>query len=294
MEDIDFIIGIASYKRPEPKQQQTLAYLEWLKFPRERIWMSVQTEEDLKAYTDSGIADRVGRLIYRPATSAGGNRNTLLQELHVGDKIVFMDDDINSVETINLDANGNYLHKHYEHKDKSYKFRRKIGLRGLDTLEEFVQTLKYGFYVAEQCDTRVWGITSARNPWFMHTRREPMTKTICTTQMMGVIYDGEQFNEAYKLKEDYDFCCRIIRKYGACIRLTDVTLSTEGSGESGKGGCSDVWKNERLRIEMTAKMLALYPDILKPHTTRPHEVLVKYISPRFRENAKNLDSLLEN
>lgn len=45
---------------------------------------------------------------------------------------------------------------------------------------------------------------------------------------------------------------------------------------------------------MTAKILALYPDILKPHNQRDHEVLVKYISPRFREDSENLDQLLEN
>ena len=92
---MDFYVGIASYKRPEASR--TLDYLDSLGFPKERRILSVQTEEDRDAYTRSGLSERVGTFLYREASTAAGNRNTILLNVPEGTNVVFMDDDIKQV-----------------------------------------------------------------------------------------------------------------------------------------------------------------------------------------------------
>ena len=92
---MDFYVGIASYKRPEASR--TLDYLDGLGFPKERRILSVQTEEDRDAYTRSGLSERVGTFLYREASTAAGNRNTILLTVPEGTNVVFMDDDIKQV-----------------------------------------------------------------------------------------------------------------------------------------------------------------------------------------------------
>lgn len=79
---MDFYVGIASYKRPEASR--TLDYLDSLGFPKERRILSVQTEEDRDAYTRSGLSERVGTFLYREASTAAGNRNTILLNVPEG------------------------------------------------------------------------------------------------------------------------------------------------------------------------------------------------------------------
>ena len=92
---MDFYEGLASYKRPEASR--TLDYLDSLGFPKERRILSVQTEEDRDAYTRSGLNERVGTFLYREASTAAGNRNTILLNVPEGTNVVFMDDDIKQV-----------------------------------------------------------------------------------------------------------------------------------------------------------------------------------------------------
>ena len=115
---MDFYVGIASYKRPEASR--TLDYLDSLGFPKERRILSVQTEEDRDAYTRSGLSERVGTFLYREASTAAGNRNTILLNVPEGTNVVFMDDDIKQVVMEDL------------------------GLVPLDTLEKFEHYSKGG------------------------------------------------------------------------------------------------------------------------------------------------------
>ena len=89
----------ASYKRAE--NQRTVAYLERLGIEKEKIIVTVQTEEDFKEYTRQGIDKRVGRLIYREGKNVSDNRNTILDNIPIGEKVVIFDDDITAVSKWN-------------------------------------------------------------------------------------------------------------------------------------------------------------------------------------------------
>lgn len=243
----EYFIGIPSYKRPEGCK--TLDYLEKIGFPRERIMLSVQTQEDEAAYIKSGVAARVGIFLFNKADSAAGNRNTILDHMPEGAKVVLMDDDI-----VNLDA-----------LDAAHK----TGLRAVETTKEFEAIVERGFRLAEKNRTPCWGVYPVRNAYFMsdgYTGRN-----IVTTQVMGLIPGKKiRFADALKTKEDYELCCRIIRRYGACVRLNDVTINAPKS----KGGCEEAWRDKEAAKNVADMLCAKYPDILRANPRREGEVLM--------------------
>lgn len=149
---MDFYVGIASYKRPEASR--TLDYLDSLGFPKERRILSVQTEEDRDAYTRSGLNERVGTFLYREASTAAGNRNTILLNVPEGTNVVFMDDDIKQVVMEDL------------------------GLVPLDTLEKFERMCKLGFATAQKNRTICFGLYPVANAYFMRGGYKRLNRAI--------------------------------------------------------------------------------------------------------------------
>lgn len=151
---MDFYVGIASYKRPEASR--TLDYLDSLGFPKERRILSVQTEEDRDAYTRSGLSERVGTFLYREASTAAGNRNTILLNVPEGTNVVFMDDDIKQVVMEDL------------------------GLVPLDTLEKFERMCKLGFATAQKNRTICFGLYPVANSYFIRAAKEAGADSVTT------------------------------------------------------------------------------------------------------------------
>ena len=243
----EFLIGIASYKRANGCR--TLDYLEGIGFPKERILLSVQTREDVVAYNESGVSCRVGQFLYSPASTAGENRNTLLNNVPVGTKILLMDDDIKCLE--------------------SYDKTVKNGLSPVNMLTAFEHIVEYGFSLANKYKTVCWGVYPVRNSYFMKNGFSP--RNIVTTQVMGLVVGKMRFDASLPTKEDYDFCCRVIQRYGYCIRMNNVTIDAPKS----KGGCEEAWKNKNEAILIADMLISTYPDILRPNPKRHGEVLMK-------------------
>lgn len=243
----DFLVGIASYKRP--RGVRTLDYLEELGFPKERILLSVQTEEDRHAYTESGVAERVGKFLYRPASSAAGNRNTLLDSVPQKTRLLLLDDDIIELQ----------------HLDKS----QKRGLKGIHNLCEFDNVVKTGFSLANKNRTVCFGVSGIQDgAWFM--RPGVGTRNIVTTQFMGVCVTSLRFDGRFCPKEDYEFCCRVILHYGSCVRLNEYAVKVPKT----RGGCSDIWKNKLRNRKVANAMCTIYPDIVRPNPNREGEILM--------------------
>lgn len=243
---LDFWVGIASYKRPEG--QRTLAYLEKIKFPKDRIILSVQNQEDEKAYKSAGIASRVGRFVFKMANSAGANRNTILDVLKPGENIVLLDDDLDSIDILEQ--------------------RETPVLRALNTTSEFRQMVERGFTLASIHKTICWGVYPVHNSFFM--KNDYSRRTIFTTQVMGLAASDMRFNAALQTKEDFELCCRIIRKYGSCVRLNNYTIKERKM----HGGCEAAWKDKEAARLVAEALCAKYPDILRLNSRRPGEVLM--------------------
>ena len=242
----NLIIAIPSYKRDF--EQLTLDYLERLEFPKSMIYLSVQTEDDYNAYRGKGIDKRVEKLIYRPGTCISDNRNTLLDAIPEGHYAVMMDDD---VKTVGMLRGGK--------------------LEPIETFGGFMQLILKGFSEAARNFTVGFGLYPTDNAYFMSNTISP--KCIVDGMFMGVVNTKARFDPKYKAKEDYEFCCRIIREYGKYVRLNSCAARAKSHS---KGGCEEVWADKKGRIEEALMLCAQYPELVTMNTKRTTgEVLMR-------------------
>ena len=242
---MEYRIGIASYGRAD--RQLTLEYLRFISFPKDRIIMSVQTEKDYCEYREKGIDREVGTFIFERAETAAGNRNTILNHAGTMERVVLIDDDVKYISRLQGDR-----------------------LEKVDSLEEFDRMVKKGYFLAKKHRTLGFGIYPVHNAYFMSPGYTPAN--ICDAGLFAVVNTSMRFDTSLRTKEDYDFCCRAIERYGAFVRLNGYAVN---SPEGHRGGCEDAWKDRR-GAERTARLLVgKYPDILALNTKRPGEVKMK-------------------
>ena len=86
----NFVFCIPSYKRAF--EQLTLDYLESMEINKERIYISTQTKDDFKEYSEK--YGQRANIIYNEGTCVGDNRNNILNNFKEGTKIVMLDDDL--------------------------------------------------------------------------------------------------------------------------------------------------------------------------------------------------------
>ncbi len=239
-------ICIPSYGRAD--DQPTLEYLFNLDVPRMWIYLIVSREEDLDAYQP--WSDLVADIVYAPGETPVKARNAALDMCSFGEELLLLDDDIK--ELIRL-------------KPGEPKQSEPIGR------EKFKQLIALGFAQARKANTIAWGVYPVANPYFMHpTVTNP---SIIIGTVFGLIKTaGFNFDNSFTVKEDYELSCRIIRKYGALPRFNFVAAKAR---HYSKGGCDRFWKSPDINKRQAEKLLSMYPDILRTHPTREHEVTMR-------------------
>lgn len=239
----DFRFCIPSYQRAD--NQPTLKLLAEYGVPKSRITISTQTEEDYEAYQQ-----RYGNLhqvVYYPKTNVSGNMNTLLDHRRLGAKIVFLDDDIKRISKLQPDGT----------------------LKDLDS-NGFLTMLQTGFALAKKHHTVGFGIYPVYNAFFM--KHSYYKRAICIATVLGVVNTLMRFDERINTKQDYDFCCNAIKRYGAFIRLNDYAPD---AAHYSRGGCEENWKDKEGVVADANKLLHRYPDLLRRNPKRPGEVLMR-------------------
>lgn len=235
--------GIASYKRPE--SQRTLSYLERLGVDKSKIIVSVQTRDDKAAYEDAGIAERVGSLVYREGRNVSDNRNALLDSVPDGSRIVLMDDDIKAVCRLSCGV-----------------------LHPVESPDELEALITRGYALAAKHHTVGFGLYPVKNAYFMSPGYA--SRSICIGTMLGLTtISGMRFDPAFSTKEDYEYCCKAINRYGAFIRLNDAVCDAQ---HYSKGGCEDFWNDTSTVRDTARRLVGRYPGILELNSKKPGEV----------------------
>lgn len=240
--EIDYYIGIPSYQRAE--KQSTLELLREFDFPKDRVFLSTQTEEDFRAYQIwKGYCREI---LFRNGKNVSCNMNTILDHFSRGDKVIFLDDDIRSFFTV------------------------KGGAPHTVKKEEFYSMIDEGFSLAKKERATAWGIYPVNNPFFMKDKLR--RKSILIGTLMGITKTDLKFNESFCTKQDYEFCLHTIKKYGKCLRLD--WYSANASHQT-KGGCETVWKEKRIVRADTNRLLLMYPDLIKRNPSKPDEIKMR-------------------
>lgn len=220
---------IPSYKRAF--EQRTLDYLESIGIKKEQIYISTQTEEDYKEYTEK-YGERAN-IIYGEGNCVSDNRNNILNSFPENTKIVMLDDDLSFIGKL-----GN---------KKIIPFPSK----------ELMSFIEDAFNYCEKNNALIWTGYPAENGYFMKNTIDK--RNFGVGCIMGIINSKYRFNPTYKIKEDFELCLHTMKDGYNCIRFNFI--HAKGKHKS-KGGCEEFWKSN-LDEECTKRILLEYPTLIK-------------------------------
>lgn len=225
----NFVFCIPSYKRAF--EQLTLDYLESMEINKERIYISTQTKDDFKEYSEK--YGQRANIIYNEGTCVGDNRNNILNNFKEGTKIVMLDDDLKFI--------GKLQNK------KLVPFEK----------EELLNFIEDAFKCCERNNALIWTGYPVENGFFMS--RTIDKRNFGVGCIMGIINSHYRFNRDYKIKEDFEICLHTMKDGHNCIRFNFI--HAKGKHKS-KGGCEEFWKDDR-DAECTQRILKEYSEIIK-------------------------------
>lgn len=208
----EYIFQIPSYDRVG--KQSTVAMLHVMGIPKEDIWVGVHDEE-AKAQYEADIGDRA--TIYNcNISNLGGKRNFLLSMAERGQKVVIMDDDIDSIDY--MDADGE--------------------MHTIADGGEFLRMLDYCFGFTSKCNSVLWGTYPVVNPYFMSHTIDLNNLLICT--FMGTVAGTLNFDKESIIKEDMELCLRNMANGLNVVRFNFIVADAK---HRTKGGAHDEWKS---------------------------------------------------
>lgn len=215
--------GIISYHRSE--RQKTLEYLIENGVPKENIILSLNDQEDLKEYTAK--YSRYAEIIFRKKNNAAGNRNTILEHIGPGQRLILLDDDVKGF--------AKWVPEGGAH-----------GKMSKASFSEFMQVVEEGFGVVEGFGGRLFGFYPTGNSMFIHQTLQGdgtySFNKLFQGGCVGIVTSEDRFDERIPVCDDYDFICGQIARNRTVVRINNVTALKE-KDFSTKGGCYEAYQN---------------------------------------------------
>ena len=242
-----FYWGIASYDRVD--RQPMLLNLKKFGYGRDEIILATQTPTDYEKYSEK--YGEMATVIYRAGKNVSENKNTILEYIRDNcnnTRVVMCSD---KVRAINIMGKGGKLSE-------------------VSTRAQLDHTIKAAFYVAGMVKADIWGVAPVANTFYME--HSISTNLFLIGCFMGLTNPAKQmFDVEQPLKEDWEIGLRTIAKGGRTVRFNDICLT---STLHTKGGCHSAWNSDgdKMNEDCTKRLLALYPDLVKPHSTRKNEL----------------------
>lgn len=242
-----FYWGIASYDRAD--RQPMLLSLAEMGYKRDEIILSVQTPTDYDNYREKYA--EYATIIFRPGSNVSENKNNILDWLEQeggNTRVVMCSDKVRGVNVM----------------------ERNKKLRPIAMREEMDAFVRKAFYVAKHSGATIWGVAPVANTFYMD--RTISTNLFVLGCFMGILNPWQtKFDPQQPLKEDWEIGLRTIAAGGQTMRFNDVCLTATFHTQ---GGCHAAWHSDgdRKNQECTERLLALYPELVKPHATRKNEL----------------------
>lgn len=227
------IYGIASYKRPECK---TIDLLNSLGVENNRIFVALQDESEIEKYK---AFHKDVNYIVRKADCAAGNRNTLIQRLPK--PLVLLDDDL-----------------------KAFVIRRNgQNFKRMTTADEVENELEIAIEEARLNKCEMIGFSATENNMVARARPDFSYDVLLQGSMLIALGDTE-FDENWKMVEDYEISLRIIHRNGHTIRANQISAIKPKNGTN-EGGLHERYENNELPI-WTRRLGQKYKEF-KPNKT---------------------------
>lgn len=236
--------GIASYHRPECKTLKTLLELG---VNKKDITISLNDINDYDEYSKKYSDIRV---IYKDGNCVANNRNNLIRNHAVGQKLIILDDDIISFRKWTLD-------------NSTSKCGKLVKIQSKDELEEileecFNETIKVG--------NNKFGIYAISNTMLIKGTIETQGKYSVNKMFQGcfcgLIVDGKTYyDDNFRVLDDYELVLRDIKQNKFILRRNDLVADTPKMGAV-KGGYYELYK-KGIQKEYMIKLLKKYPGMFK-------------------------------
>ena len=234
------IYAIPSYQRAD--SQYTADYLLKAGVPEERIFVFVQTEDDLKAYMERHRGKCY--IVFREADGVAKARNNILNYFAGERNILMLDDDISAF--------------YFGDKD-----------RDLEEIpaERFETVIEQTFQLCSALKGKLLGYYPVCNNFFM-------SNSVCLKKPVNTVIGFPKgfplrFDETYVAKEDIELCGHIMDLGGRIVRVNNICFKAKH--RTNKGGCNEVWKSG-INEQMAKRLSISYPSIYTVKTNNKQEV----------------------
>lgn len=233
----DYVIAIPSYRRAELCNNKTLTMLHDNKIMPAKITVYVADKEEHELYKKVLNPAYYGALIVGRLGLAQ-QRQFISEQYPVGKRIVFLDDD---VETVDLSLSA--------------------GLFKGALLSDFFKT---AFGMTQELKAFIWGVYPVNNPYFIKSRPEISTNlNYIVGAFYGIINRHDKDLEltitaTNGQKEDVERTIRYFKKDGIVVRFNKVSFKTKYYGKSGGLGTFEE-RLEPMRVAAEA-LEAAYPE----------------------------------
>jgi len=242
-----WIVAIPSYRRPALVLTKTLKTLRLAGVPQERITVYVADEAQLEAYRAAGVTGWIQ--VGVPGLAA--QRQFIQEQWPVGQKIVFMDDDISQV-------------------------KRLVGTR-LEKVTDIPSLFDEAFRAMETAGANIWGVYPAASALYMS---DNVATNLC--YLPGGLF-GIQNTRGPTLRygdnqEDKERTLRYWKRDGIICRLNYVTILTRNYGPGGM----DTPTRKAETQEATQKLVEEFPGLVKQIHKAKHgiyDIKFKRITP---------------
>lgn len=123
---------------------------------------------------------------------------------------------------------------------------------------------------------RLAGVAPTSFIFYFSPKRRVQTVHFCVGDLLVILPDDLRFDERMRLKEDYDFTCQHLEKYGGVVRSNDILANFLHRNNPGGAVAYRDAAAEKLAI---AHLNAKWPGAFRPNPRRKNEVLMKWKNP---------------
>jgi hypothetical protein len=223
---MEYILVCPTYNRIETFACKTYALLKRTNAPLPELW--INECEDLDTYKQ-----RFPELkIHKGGSNIGEKRNMIQEYYPLNTKLIFIDDDIRDIVV-------------------------KTGAKTKKSLKDFNTLVEYGFQVAIQNNSTIWGVYPIDNPlWMKYEIKTQLCMIIGT--LFGVVNQRVFVQSKYAVDLDLSLKYYIAQK--KLLRLEFIGLKTKCYTEPG-GLQTDINREEGSRLSKI-NLLQEYPDYI--------------------------------
>jgi len=246
---MEYKIAIPSFKRANTLRKKTLAYLNRVGVPEDRIYIFVADQKEYDTYKAEFPTQAYNIVI--GAHTLCAQRNFINQYFAEGEYILNFDDDVEGL------------------------------FFGEEKLQEYTDLgllADYGFAQMILHNTKIFGVYPVANHFFMDKKVTTDNRYIVGCFWGCIIDHCEELLITLEDKEDFERTIKYFKMFGAVVRINDVCVKTNYYKEP--GGMQETRTKER--VHDSAHYLAeKYPDYCKINTAKKNKEFteVKLIQP---------------